>query len=227
MASFIEEAEQKPKKIQLYSWWRSSASARVRIALNLKGIEFDYKEVNILKGDQFKPEFVKMSPRSFVPVLVDGDSVIFESSAIIMYLEEKYPQPSLLPPPNDLPKRVLNYQVANLVASSIQPFVNIQVQKYIEDRFGSNEKKGLAKHQYKIGFAALEKLLEQHATKYATGDQVSLADVYLAPEIDCAIKLFDIDMNGFPLLKRLYDSCYQLSTFRDTVIEAQPDAPDE
>ncbi|XP_021740845.1 glutathione S-transferase 2-like [Chenopodium quinoa] len=199
MASLVE-AEQKPKKIQLYSWWKSSSSARVRIALHLKGLEYEYKEVNVLKGDQFKPEFIKMSPRSFVPVLVDGDVVIFESSAIIMYLEEKYPQPSLLPSKDDLPKRALNYQVANLVASSIQPFINIQVQKYIEDRLGSDEKKAWAKHHFKIGFAALEKILEEHAGRYATGDEVALADLYLAPEIDGAIKWFDVDLNEFPLL---------------------------
>ena len=87
------------------------------IALHLKGLDYEYKEVNVLKGDQFKPEFMKMSPRSFVPVLVDGDVVIFESSAIIMYLEEKYPQPSLLPSKDDLPKRALNYEVNHFLFS--------------------------------------------------------------------------------------------------------------
>ena len=117
MAS-LTETQEKPK-IKIYSWWRSSASARVLITLHLKGLDYEYKEINILKGDQFTPEFKKISPRSFVPVLVDGDVVITESTAIIQYLEERYPQPSILPPQGEFQKRALHYQVHHLTLYSL------------------------------------------------------------------------------------------------------------
>ncbi|KAM2341286.1 hypothetical protein ACFX1X_020637 [Malus domestica] len=97
------------QQIKLYSYWRSSCSYRVRIALNLKGLKYEYKAVNLLKGEQFSPEFRKLNPVGYVPVLVDGDTLVADSFAILMHLEEKYPQHPLLPP--DLQKRAINYQV--------------------------------------------------------------------------------------------------------------------
>ncbi|MBA0869945.1 hypothetical protein Goshw_005646 [Gossypium schwendimanii] len=113
-------------KLKLYSYWRSSCSFRIRIALNLKGLEYQYIPVNLLKGEQFSPEFQKLNPIGYVPVLVDGDMIISDSFAIFMvYLEEKYPQHPLLP--SDLAKRALNFQAANIVSSSIQPLQNLAV----------------------------------------------------------------------------------------------------
>ncbi|XP_028098293.1 glutathione S-transferase zeta class-like [Camellia sinensis] len=96
-------------KLQLYSYFRSSCSQRVRIALNLKGLDYEYKAVNLLKGEQLSPEFLKLNPVGYVPVLVDEDIVLSDSFAILMYLEEKYPQHPLLP--HDLQRRGINYQV--------------------------------------------------------------------------------------------------------------------
>ncbi|KAJ9687778.1 hypothetical protein PVL29_016304 [Vitis rotundifolia] len=208
-------------KLKLYSSWRSSSSCRVRIALNLKGLKYEYKAVNLLKGEQFSPKFSKLSPLNYVPTLVDGDMVVAESFAILMYLEDKYPQHPLLPP--DLKKRVINYQAASSVSSSIQPLQNLVEQKYIAEKVGSDEKLSWVKHHMEKGFAALEKLLKDHAARYATGDEVFLADLFLAPQIHDALTRFNVDMTQFPLLLRLNDAYNELPAFQDAMPEKQPD----
>ncbi|CBI29611.3 unnamed protein product, partial [Vitis vinifera] len=208
-------------KLKLYSSWRSSSSCRVRIALNLKGLKYEYKAVNLLKGEQFSPEFSKLSPLNYVPTLVDGDMIVVESFAILMYLEDKYPQHPLLPP--DLKKRAINYQAASFVSSSIQPLQNLVEQKYIAEEVGSDEKLSWVKHHMEKGFAALEKLLKDHAAKYASGDEVFLADLFLAPQIHDALTRFNVDMTQFSLLLRLNDAYNELPAFQDAMPEKQPD----
>ncbi|XP_022148961.1 glutathione S-transferase zeta class-like [Momordica charantia] len=209
--------------LKLYSYWRSSCAHRVRIALNLKGLNFEYKAVNLLKGEQFTPEYEKLNPIGYVPTLVDGDSVIADSFAILMYLEEKYPQHPLLP--RDLHKRAINYQAANIVSSSIQPLQNLAVLKYIEEKSGPEEKLSWVRHHIGKGFSALEKLLKDHAGKFATGDEILLADLFLAPQLNGAITRFNVDMSKFPLLSRLNEEYKDIPAFQDAAPEKQPDAP--
>ncbi|CAN4108255.1 unnamed protein product [Withania somnifera] len=180
------------KKLQLYSYWRSSCAFRVRIALNLKGLEYEYKAVNLLKGEQRDPEYLKLNPLGYVPTLVDGNAVIADSFAIIMYLEEKYPQRALLP--QDRQRRAINYQAANIVSANIQPLQNLAVLKYIQEKVGPNETTPWVQSHIRKGFEALEKLLKDYAGKYATGDEVYVADLFLAPQIHAAIKRFEVDM---------------------------------
>uniref|UniRef100_A0A0A0LQD4 Glutathione transferase n=1 Tax=Cucumis sativus TaxID=3659 RepID=A0A0A0LQD4_CUCSA len=189
--------------LKLYSYWRSSCSHRVRIALNLK-------------------QYEKLNPIGYVPTLVDGDVVIADSFAIIMYLEEKYPQNPLLP--CDLGKRAINYQAANIVSSSIQPLQNIAVLKYIEEKSGPAEKLRWVQHNIEKGFTALEKLLKPHAGKYATGDEIYMADLFLAPQIHGAINRFNIDMSKFSLLNRLNEEYNGTAAFQDAAPAEQPDA---
>ncbi|PPD84594.1 hypothetical protein GOBAR_DD18462 [Gossypium barbadense] len=210
-------------KLKLYSYWRSSCSFRIRIALNLKGLEYQYIPVNLLKGEQFSPEFQKLNPIGYVPVLVDGDMIISDSFAIFMYLEEKYPQHPLLP--SDLAKKALNFQAANIVSSSIQPLQNLAVLKYIEEKVSPDEKIPWTKFHIEKGFEALEKLLKDHAGKYATGDEVSMADLFLAPQILAGIERFNVDMAKFPLLSRLNEAYSELPEFQNAKPENQPDAP--
>ncbi|KAL9451907.1 hypothetical protein AB3S75_013481 [Citrus x aurantiifolia] len=209
--------------LKLYSYWRSSCSYRVRIGLNLKGLEYEYKAVDLLKGEQFSPEFLKINPIGYVPALVDGDFVVSDSFAILMYLEEKYPHHPLLP--SDLKRKAINYQAANLVSSSIQPFQNLTSVKYIEEKVDADEGDVWTKTHIGKGFVALEKLLKDYAGEYATGDEVFLADLFLAPQLYAAINVINLDMTQFPLLLRLHEAYSKLPAFQNAVPEKQPDAP--
>ncbi|KAM1023860.1 hypothetical protein ACFX2A_045678 [Malus domestica] len=209
------------QQLKLYSYWMSSCSFRVRIALNLKGLKYEYKA--LAKGEQFSPEFRKLNPMGYVPVLVDGDTVVADSFAIILYLEEKYPQHPLLPP--DLQKKAINYQAANIVSSSIQPLQNMTVLKYIEEKVRPVEKLEWVQFHIGKGFLALEELLNNHAGKYATGDEVYMADLFLAPQLYAAITRFQLDMTQFPLLARFHEAYNKIPAFLDALPEKQPDAP--
>lgn len=209
--------------LKLYSYYRSSCSHRVRIALKLKGLEYEYKAVNLLKGEQHSPEFEKLNPVKYVPALVDGDVAIADSFAIILYLEDKYPEHPLLP--KDLQKKALNIQAASIVGSSIQPLQNIGVLKYIEEKIGPDEKLAWVQGHINNGFAALEKLLKDHAGRYATGDEVQVADVFLAPQIEGGIKRFQIDMSPYPTLARLHKAYSEHPAFQAAHPDRQPDTP--
>ncbi|CAD6257585.1 unnamed protein product [Miscanthus lutarioriparius] len=182
----------KSPKLKLYSFWRSPCSQRVRIALNLKGLEYEYKPVNLLANEQSDPEFERLNPIKYVPALVDGDTIVADSFAILLYLEDKYPQYPLLP--QDPKKRALNIQIASIVGSSIQPLQNYPVWNFIEEKLDSNEAIKWTQHHINRGFTALEKLLKGCITKYATGNEIQLADVFLEPQIYGGIKRFGIDM---------------------------------
>ncbi|VAI13113.1 unnamed protein product [Triticum turgidum subsp. durum] len=189
----------------LYSYWRSSCSHRVRIALNLKGIDYEYKAVNLLKGEQSDPEFMKLNPMKFVPALVDGDAVIGDSYAIALYLEDKYPQRPLLP--QDLKKKALN------------------IQRFIEQKVGTGESIPWVKQQIDRGFTAVENMIKGCAGKFAMGDEVQLADVFLAPQIFAAVTRYQIDMSNYPTLARLYDQYMTHPAFEAALPDRQPDAP--
>ncbi|XP_050273107.1 glutathione S-transferase zeta class-like [Quercus robur] len=228
MASVSGDKKEKESelKLKLYSYWRSSCSFRVRIALNLKGLKYEYKAVNLLKGEQYSPEFTKLNPIGYVPVLVDGDLVLSDSFAILLYLEEKYPHHHPLLP-QDLHKKSINFQAANIVSSSIQPLQNLATLKYIKEKVSPDEQQQLAfaKHHIEKGFVALERLLKDYAGRFATGDEVFLADLFLAPQIRSAVERFKMDMTQFPVLSRLNEAYNEIPAFQDAMPEKQPDTP--
>lgn len=210
-------------KLVLYSYWQSSCSWRVRFALKLKGLIYEYKAVDLAKGEQFSPEFEELNPLHFVPVLVDGDVVVADSYAILLYLEEKYPQRPLLPAA-DPQQRALNLQAASIISSSMQPFHMLSLLKYIEDKFGPDERLLWVQSHLQKGFLALEKLLKDFDAKYATGEDVYMADVFLAPQIAVVTTRFNINMSKFPTLLRIYESYKCLPEFLASSPERQPDA---
>ncbi|GFY92455.1 hypothetical protein Acr_08g0008510 [Actinidia rufa] len=189
-------------KLVLYSHWQSSCSWRVRFALNLKGLPYEYKAVNFAEGEQFTPEFEKLNPLRFVPILVDGDLVVSDSYAILLYLEEKYPQNALLPVDPWL--KALNLQAASIVTSSIQPLHMLSVLKIIEEKVGPEERLPWAQYNIEKGFMALEKLLKDWSGKYATGDKIY--------------------MSKFPILSMIYESYETLPEFQASLPDRQPDA---
>ncbi|TKY72320.1 Glutathione S-transferase zeta class [Spatholobus suberectus] len=215
-------AEGVANNLKLYSYWNSSCSFRVRIALNLKGIKYEYKAVDLLKGEQSDPEFLKLNPIGFVPILVDGDVVIADSFAIIMYLEDKYPQNPLLP--HDIHKRAINFQVATIVSSTIQPLHNLRLLKYIEEKVSHEETHRWTNSVIERCFKALEKLLKDHRGRYATGDEVFLADLFLAPQLYAAFTMLNIDTKLFPILAGLHKSYKEIPAFHEALPENQPDA---
>ncbi|XP_071932524.1 glutathione S-transferase 2 isoform X4 [Coffea arabica] len=196
-----EEAE--PKKLKLYSYWLSSCSCRVRIGLDLKGLEYEYVAVNFPEAEQQTPEFLKLNPMGYVPVLVDGDIVLADSFAILLYLDEKFPQHPLLP--KDSVRRAINFQAANVISSSIQP--RQLMLQHMREKLGPQEAIACAQDDLRTGFAALEKLLKDYSGRYATGNEVFLDE--------------------FPLLSRLFEAYMELPAFQDNMPGKQPDTPAE
>lgn len=211
-------------KLKLYNYWKSSSSFRVRFGLHLKGLDFEYIPVNLAKDEQFSPEYVKINPISFVPTLVNGDAVIADSLAILLYLDEKFPQHPFLP--SDSLKRAINFQATNIVCSGIQPHQNYYPLDFIEKNAGHDAQVNWINYHIGRGFTALEKLLEKHAGKYATGQEVHLADLFIAPQLYVSINKLKVDMTPYPLLQRLYEEYNKLPAFEASKPDKQPDFPD-
>ncbi|MGH8307248.1 MAG: maleylacetoacetate isomerase [Gammaproteobacteria bacterium] len=213
--------------MELYTYFRSSAAYRVRIALNLKGLEADYRYIHLVKdgGQQHKPEYLAVNPQGLVPALVDNGQVLTQSLAIIEYLEETHPQSPLLP--KDALGRARVRALAQVVACDIHPVNNQRILKYLEKAFGADEaaRNTWYRHWIIEGFGAMEKLLAGNPAtgKFCHGDQPTLADICLVPQVFNA-KRFDVDLAPFPVIKRINDLCLTLKAFMDAAPEKQLDA---
>ena len=213
--------------MKLYSYFRSSAAYRVRIALNLKGLPYEYAAVHLLRGggEQLMPEYRQVCPDGIVPSLVDGDELLHQSLAIVEYLEETHPNPPLLPSrPSD---RAYVRAIALQVACEIHPLNNLRVLKYLKHELGvaDEAKDAWYKHWIDNGFRALEASLagDSRTGKFAFGDAPTMADLALIPQVFNALR-FKIDMQPYPTIQRIYDEALRHEAFARAAPERQPDA---
>ncbi|MGF6844015.1 maleylpyruvate isomerase [Paraburkholderia youngii] len=213
--------------MKLYSYFRSSASYRVRIALNVKNLTYDYVPVHLVRegGEQLKPEYRKINADCIVPTLADGNHLLPQSLAIIEYLEETHPEPPLLPKaPLD---RAYVRSVALQVACEIHPLNNLRVLRYLKHtlRVDDDAKDAWYRHWIDAGFATLEAHLAGDARtgKLCFGDTPTVADACLIPQVFNAQR-FKVDTAKFPTIQRIYDHAMQLDAFARAAPGAQPDA---
>jgi maleylpyruvate isomerase len=213
--------------MKLHGYWRSSASWRVRIALNLKGLAYEYAAVNLVAdgGQQHADGYRALNPMEQVPTLeVDvGGEVhrLTQSIAILEYLEDRFPEPRLLP--KDPYLRARARALAELVNSGIQPLQNLEPQRYVREELKGDAKAWTA-HFIGRGMRALEALASETAGRYLVGDEVTVADVCLVPQMFAA-RRFGVDPATLPTLARVEAACDQLDAFAAARPERQPDAP--
>ena len=214
--------------MKLYGYWRSSAAYRIRIALHLKGIEYEDVPVNLAPDaeEQFTTGYLALNPQGRVPTLVHGDVTLGQSMAILEYLEEVQPAPPLLPrTPED---RAAARQIAQTIACDVHPLNNVRVLKYLErelaiDEAGRNAWYG---HWIRDGMHAIEAMLQaRHGPgPYCMGAQVTVADVFLIPQLYNA-RRFSVALNDCPRLRAVEKACLDLPAFQAALPENQPDAP--
>ena len=214
--------------LKLYDYWRSSASYRVRIALNLKGLLYEQHPIHLVRdgGEQHSPEYRAVNPQEPVPVLVDGRRVIRQSLAIIEYLDETYDgETKLLPTTARDRARVRALALA--IACDIHPLNNTRVMRYLERELGADEnaRHRWIRHWIEEGFASFEELIARHPSTglFCEGDTPTLADICLVPQVYNA-RRFGVDMAEFPTLDSIVATCLALSAFDAARPENQPDA---
>jgi maleylacetoacetate isomerase len=213
--------------MKMFSFWRSLASYRVRIALNLKGLRPDEViDVNLMKGQQREDSYRKVNPMMALPALIDGDGpALFESLAIIEYLDEAHPNPPLLP--RDPKGRARVRGLAQIVACDSHPLIVPRVREYLAHEFKVDEAGVIkwAQHWHRAAITALETNLQDKATgRHAHGDAITLADICIASQMAGA-GFFKVDLAPFPNFKRVANACMQNEAFARAHPLKQPGAP--
>ena len=211
--------------MQLYSYFRSSASYRVRIALALKGLSFDYIPVHLQKNEQTLPPFSDLSASQLVPLLKDGDASISQSLAIIEYLDETHPEPALLP--GDALARARIRALSLDIACEIHPLNNLRVLRYLvhDLKVSEDDKNRWYRHWVETGLATVERQLAGHPAtgRFCHGDTPTLADITLVPQIFNAQRL-ECRLDHVPTVMWVFDACMALDAFVSTQPSACPDA---
>jgi len=208
----------------LYNYYRSSASYRVRIALHLKKIPFEYRAVHLLKngGEQFSPEYKRLNPLSQVPCLIHNDKPIAQSMAILDYLDNITQQPRLFPlSPFD---RAMVIQICEGFNSSIQPLQNSSLMIALEKTYGltSEQKTHWLNHWISNGLSGIEEILKKSAGVYCLGNEVTAADCFLVPQVFSS-KRFNIDLSPYPTIQRIAEAANKLEAFQLAEPSRQPD----
>ena len=213
--------------MKMYCYWRSQAAYRVRMALNLKGIEVENLYVDLLKGDQYGDAYGKINPQRVVPALVlDDGRVLFQSLAIIEYLDETVPKPALLPA--DALGRARVRGIAQIPACDSHPLIVPRIRNYLEHELKHDEPTRLKwiQHWLTEALGALEQRLarEPETGRFAHGDSLTLADLCVTQQV-VASKVFNCDLAPFPTALRIYDECSKIDAIARAHPLKQPDAP--
>jgi maleylacetoacetate isomerase/maleylpyruvate isomerase len=210
--------------MKLYNYFRSSASYRVRIALALKGLDYDYQAVHLVRNEQFNESYAAVSAARLVPLLQDGDAVLSQSLAICEYLDETHPEPPLLP--RDALGRARVRALAYDVACEIHPLNNLRVLRYLvhDLKLSEDDKNRWYRHWVETGLEAVERaLVDPRTGRFCHGDAPTLADVTLVPQIFNAQRL-DCRLDHVPTVMRIFEACMALPAFDGTQPSKCPDA---
>lgn len=212
--------------MKLIGYFRSSAAYRVRIALNLKGINVEHASRHLRKGEQATPDYVALNPQKLVPALVlDSGEVLTQSIAILEYLEETHPEPPLLP--RDPVGRARVRALALIVAADIHPIQNLRVMNYLREKYSQTEESAFAwsRHWIETGFDAYEATIagDPGTGAYSHGDAPTMADMCLVPQVFNAAR-FKVDMQRYPTIQRVHDNCMKHPAFDAAQPAKQPDA---
>jgi maleylpyruvate isomerase len=210
-------------KLTLYSYFRSSAAYRVRIGLNLKGLEYHTIGVNLLQSEQRAADYLALNPHGLVPALQLPDGrLLAQSVAILEWLEDSFPEPALLPP--DACERARVRAMCQSIACDIHPLNNLRVLNYLSAELGVADERKTAwyHHWLELGFSGLEQQIGNSA--FCAGDAPGMADAFLVPQIANALR-FRFDMGPFPGLMRINERCCSLDAFARAHPDAQPDNP--
>ena len=215
--------------MKLYSYFRSSAAYRVRIALNLKSLETEVIPVHLLKngGEQHSAEYRQINPSELVPAWVEdaheGGFILTQSLSILEYLEEQHPETALLP--QDIEQRALIRAFSQSIACDIHPLNNLRVLQYLSHvlTVSDEQKSTWYKHWVETGFAGLEVQLKDSNGKFCFGETATFADCCLVPQVYNALR-FNIDLAAYPKIAAIYQHCNTLPAFQNAAPEAQADA---
>lgn len=202
---------------ELHDFAHSSSAQRVRIALALKGIDHDRSEVALTRGGQHEADFLAVNPQGMVPVYSDEQVIVSQSLAIIEYLNERYPDPPLLP--NDLAQRARARQLAQIIACDIHPLNALRVHTYLRDSLGSNiaARRKWFHHWLLDGLDAVELWLTAAGgdDRYCIGNSITIADICLIPQLEIA-RRNQLDVDDFPRIANIENNCRELAAFRDS-----------
>jgi len=213
--------------MKLYGYFRSSAAYRARIALNLKGIDYEPVYVHLTRGggEQYKPDYLGLNPQALVPAFEDDGHLLTQSLAIIEYLDETHPEPPFLP--RDAAERARVRAIAQAIACDVHPLNNLRVLRFLTRDLGLSEddKNRWYHHWVVTGLGAVERLVAGHPAtgRYCHGDTPTLADICLVPQMANA-RRFDCDLSGCPTLVGIEQECLKLPAFSRAAPENQPDA---
>ena len=213
--------------LKLFDYFRSSAAYRIRIALNLKRVDWESEFIHLTKngGEQFSTLYQKINPQSLLPTLEDKGHYYTQSLAILEYLEECYPEPPFLP---KLPKQRAHVRsIALAVACDIHPINNLRILKYLteEMKLDEHQKTTWYQHWISIGLGAIEKMLTQSSETgdFCQGSTPSMADICLIPQVFNAER-YKCDLSAYPTIRRINQTCLELDEFQKAVPDNQPDA---